>query len=249
MEEEQTNTNPEGKPVDKFQKFALNPIFLICMSFLAIGIFAGIFFLTSRSWGWIEGWIYIGFFFVYITSELLILRKKNPMIIINRMKLKKHGLTEAEGADKWLMPIISISFTAVFLIPGFNEWYGWTNPPIFVEIIGFILLLGGFYFLFRSMYDNPYAAKVLDIREDSGHKLIDTGSYGIVRHPMYTGFSLMSLATPLALGSWWAMIPAGIMILTLIVRIGYEEAMLIEGLKGYEEYKKKVRFKLIPGIF
>ena len=96
--------------------------------------------------------------------------------------------------------------------------------------------------------DNAFASKVLDIREDKGHKLIDTGSYAIVRHPMYTGFLLMFLGVPFLLGSWYTLIPAILFAILILTRIKFEEEMLIEGLPGYEEYKKRVKYKIIPKI-
>ena len=99
------------------------------------------------------------------------------------------------------------------------------------------------------MLENAFASKVLDIREDSGQKVIDTGPYAVVRHPMYSGFSLMLLAVVLALGSWYALIPAILAIVFLVIRIKFEEAMLLEGLKGYKEYKERIKYKIIPKIY
>ena len=99
------------------------------------------------------------------------------------------------------------------------------------------------------MLENAYASKVLDIREDMGQKLIDTGPYAIVRHPMYSGFSLMVISIALGLGSWYALFPAILAIIFLGIRIKYEEAMLMEGLEGYKDYKQRIKFKMIPKLF
>ena len=241
MNEFDQQTDDENKP--------LNTTLLIVSSLLSIIFQLPFLFLPAKRWDWIEAWVYLIFFFILMLAQTLILNKKNPQVLRNRMKTKKSGLTKAEGADKWILPLLSINFLALFLIPGFDEGNNWSDVPIYVEIIGFLILGVSFYILYRSMLDNAFASKVLDIRKDSGHKVIDTGSYGVVRHPMYTGFLLMGFGLSLALGSWYALIPAALFIVILVMRIKYEEEMLIEGLEGYEEYQLKVKYKLFPKIY
>ena len=184
-----------------------------------------------------------------MTSNVLILNKKNPEVLINRMKTKKEGMKGVKGPDRWLFPLISIVFIGVFLLPSFDVRFGWSIVPFYIKIIGFVLLAIAFYFLFRSMLENAYASKVLDVRKESGHKVIDTGPYAIVRHPMYTGFSIMGFGLALGLGSWWTLILATLTVVLLALRISFEEKMLTEQLEGYQEYKKKVKYKLLPKIY
>jgi protein-S-isoprenylcysteine O-methyltransferase Ste14 len=227
----------------------MNPALLIMAGIFSVLIQIPLLFLPAGRWDWIEGWIYLVMFFIFITSELLILNKKNPEVIVNRMKMKKKKLTASQRSDKWLFPFISITFIGIFLVPAFDLRYNWTVVPYYIEIVGFIILTIALYLLFRSMLDNAYASKVLDIRKESGHKVIDTGVYSVMRHPMYTGFSLMGFGVALGLGSWWALILAALLVGLLIIRISYEEKMLLEELEGYKEYKKNVKYKLIPKIF
>ncbi len=241
MNEIDQQTDDQNKP--------LNTTLLIVLSLLSIIFQLPFLFLPAKRWDWIEAWVYLIFFFITMLAQTLILNKKNPQVLRNRMNAKKSGLTKAEGADKWILPLLSIDFLALFLIPGFDEGNNWSDVPIYVEIIGFLILGVAFYILYRSMLDNAFASKVLDIRKDGGHKVIDTGSYGVVRHPMYTGFLLMGFGLSLALGSWYALIPAALFIVILVMRIKYEEEMLIEGLEGYEEYQLKVKYKLFPKIY
>jgi len=241
MNEEEEQIDNQNKP--------LNTTLMIVLSLFSVIFQLPLLFLPAKRWDWIEAWAYLIFFYIFMLAQILILNKKNPQVLRNRMNTKKSGLTKAEGADRWILPLISIDFLALFLIPGFDEGNGWSDVPIPVEIIGFLILGVSFYILYRSMLDNAFASKVLDIRKDSGHKVIDTGSYGIVRHPMYTGFLLMGFGLSLALGSWYALIPAALFIVILVIRIKYEEKMLIEGLEGYEEYQAKVKYKLFPKIY
>jgi protein-S-isoprenylcysteine O-methyltransferase Ste14 len=227
----------------------MNPALLIMAGIFSVVIQMPLLFFPAGRWDWIEGWIYLIMFFIFIISELLILNQKNPEVIANRMKMKKKKLAKSQGSDKWLFPLISITFISIFLVPAFDLRYSWTIVPFYVEIVGFIFLAIAFYFLFRSMLDNAYASKVLDIRKESGHKVIDTGVYSIVRHPMYTGFSLMGFGVALGLGSWWALILAALLVGLLVLRISYEEKMLSEQLEGYSEYKKNIKYKLIPKVY
>ncbi|TFG17114.1 MAG: isoprenylcysteine carboxylmethyltransferase family protein [Promethearchaeota archaeon] len=227
----------------------MNSALLITLSIISVAIQMPLLFLPAGRWDWIEAWIYLIIYFIFMTSNVLILNKKNPEVLINRMKTKKERMKGKKGSDKWLFPLISIVFIGLFLLPAFDFRYGWSNVPVYIEIGGFLLLAIAFYILFRSMRDNAYASKVLDVRKDSGHKVIDTGTYAIVRHPMYTGFSIMGFGLALGLGSWWTLILAISAFGLLALRITFEEKMLSEELEGYLEYKKKVKYKLIPKIY
>jgi protein-S-isoprenylcysteine O-methyltransferase Ste14 len=212
---------------------------------------------------WVEGWVYLTIFFISFSFIFISLNNKNPEILINRMKMKKQAfrkkedemsevrkeVKKASATDKIIFPIFSILFLLVFIVPALDKRFHWSLPWIWAEIVGFALLPFSFYILYRTMLENAFASKVLDIREDSGHKVIDTGLYAVVRHPMYSGFTFMIFSIVLALGSWYALIPAVLAVIFLAIRIKFEEKMLIKGLVGYKEYKEKVKYKLIPRIY
>ncbi|MBA7575166.1 hypothetical protein ES708_16987 [subsurface metagenome] len=157
---------------------------------------------------------------------------------------KGKNFSKPAGSDKYILPVLGVMFVLVFIIPSFNYRYDWSTVPIYVEVLGFLILIFSFYLLFRAMLENPHASKVLDIRQ--GQKLIDTGLYAHVRHPLYSGYSFMFIGIPLGLGSWYALIPAILCIVILLVRCKFEEQMLVEGLEGYEDYMKRVKYRLIP---
>ena len=180
----------------------------------------------------------------FIIIITVVLNKKNPEVLRNRMKAKKESFSKPAGSDKYILPVLGIVFCLVFVVPSFDYRYNWSTVPIYVEILGFLILVLSFYLLFRSMLENAYASKVLDIRQNQ--KLIDTGLYAHVRHPMYSGYSLMLIGVPLGLGSWYALIPAILCVGILLTRCKFEEQMLIEGLEGYEDYMKRVKYRLIP---
>lgn len=227
----------------------INIILLIVLGIFSVLIQMPLLFIPAGRWDWIEAWIYLIMFYIFITCEILIINKKNPEVLVNRMKMKKSSVSKPQGSDKWILPLVSLVFIGIFLIPAFDVRYNWTTVPFYIELVGFTLLAIAFYILFRSMLNNAYASKVLDIRKESGHKIVDTGLYAVVRHPMYTGFSFMGFGLALGLGSWYGLILAIVLVILLIIRISFEEKMLVEELEGYTKYKEKVKYKLIPKIF
>jgi protein-S-isoprenylcysteine O-methyltransferase Ste14 len=236
---------------------------LVILTLLSTAIQIPLLFWPAGTFFWLEGWIYLVIFFISFSLMFIILNKKNPEILYNRMKMKKLSMrkrrekgseenkiiTRASGTDKIILPLFGVFFIAVFIIPALDRRFNWSTISIWSEIVGFILLPISFFIVYRVMLENAYASKVLDIREDMGQKLIDTGPYAIVRHPMYSGFSLMVISIALGLGSWYALVPAILAIIFLGVRIKYEEVMLIEGLEGYKDYKQRVKFKMIPKLY
>ena len=236
QKESEKNISEEERPI--------NTALLLLLTPFIGGIFLPFFFPIAKDWAWVEAWIFIFMFMVFNILIALVLNKKNPQVLRNRMKAKKESFSKPAGSDKYILPVLGIMFVLVFIIPSFNYRYDWSTVPIYVEVLGFLILIFSFYLLFRAMLENPHASKVLDIRQ--GQKLIDTGLYAHVRHPLYSGFSLMFIGIPLGLGSWYAMIPAIMCIVILWVRCKFEEQMLIEGLEGYEDYMKRVKYRLIP---
>jgi len=244
-----SNETPQDT-YDKYDKplpfwaIALIPVYISV-------IFIIIFFPLAQDWAWIEAWLFIISFVINITISYYFINKKNPRLIRNRMKIKKVGVSEktkkSAGSDKFILPVLAIGFFGVIALPIIDYRFQWSTIPFMLEIIGLVLLNIGLIIMDIAMMQNAFASKILDINKDQ--KLIDTGLYGHVRHPLYSGAILMILGLPIALGSWISLIPAAIGILSLIVRIKFEEEMLIKGLDGYKEYRIRVKYKIIPKIY
>ncbi|MFW9951612.1 MAG: methyltransferase family protein [Candidatus Thorarchaeota archaeon] len=145
------------------------------------------------------------------------------------MKVKKVGLTEKTKSkarsDIFIMPLVSIGFFGAIILPAFDYRYHWSTIPFIMEIIGLIILNIGLIIMVIAMIQNAYASKLLDIKK--GQRLIDTGLYSHVRHPLYSGTILVILGLPSALGSWFSLIPAIIGVFSLIILIKFEEEMNI----------------------
>jgi protein-S-isoprenylcysteine O-methyltransferase Ste14 len=180
-----------------------------------------------------------------------IIDKKNPRVLRNRMKVKKVGLTaetrKSAGSDRFLMPFLGLGMLGALVVPGLAHRFGWPAMPAALEIAGLVLTNAGLIIMNIATLQNSFASKILDINE--GQFLVDTGLYARVRHPLYAGALLMILTIPVALGSWWGLIPAAVAALTLVVRIRFEEEMLVKGMDGYTDYQTRVKYKLIPKIY
>lgn len=242
-ETEQNKIDKSNKPLPLWG-IALIPVYISAL-------FIIILFPLAQDWAWIEAWLFIISFVINMTTGYYLINKKNPRVIRNRMKLKKVGVTEktkrSARSDWFVMPVLSIGFIGALIIPPFDHRYQWTPIPFMVEIIGLIFMNIGLIIMVIAMVQNAYASKILDISK--GQKLIDTGLYGHMRHPLYTGAILMILGLPVALGSWISLISAAIGALALIMRIKFEEKMLIKGMDGYEDYQTRVKYRLIPKIY
>lgn len=215
------------------------------------GFFALFLFPVARDWRWLEGWLFLITFVLVLTVGYFFINRENPRVLRNRMKLKKEGLTSATkksaGSDRFIIPFMGIAFFGALILPGLDHRFGWSAVPFWV-VVSFLLLTNlGVALTLLAMYQNPFASKILDINQ--GQELVYTGLYARVRHPLYAGAILMIIAMPLALGSWWGLVPAFFAALSLVVRIHFEEEMLDKGMQGYLEYKNRVRYKLFPGIY
>ena len=239
----QNNIEKLDKPLPLWS-IALIPVYISV-------IFMIIFFPLAQDWLWVEAWLFTISFVINMSISFYLINKKNPRVLRNRMKVKKVGVTEktksSAGSDKFIMPILAIGFIGAFLLPVFDYRNQWSSIPFTVEIISLVVTNIGLIIMDLAMVQNAYASKLLDINKDQ--KLIDTGLYSHVRHPLYSGAVLMILGLPIALGSWISLIPAAIAVLAILIRIKFEEEMLIKGMDGYIEYRTRVKYKIIPKIY
>lgn len=140
-----------------------------------------------------------------------------------------------------------ILFVTAFILPGVDIRYSWSNMPAIISVLADIIVFAGYLVFFFVLRENSYASRVVEVEQDQ--KVISTGPYALVRHPMYLGVLMMYGCSPLALGSWWALIPSASIIFVLVARIKNEEEVLLRYLPGYAEYRQKTRFRMIPGIW
>lgn len=216
---------------------------------LVMGIlfFMAFFFGTAGTWKWPEAWILIIIQFAVSMAMSIWLFKYNPELMKDRMSFMKKS---ARGWDKVIILSSIPLFLALLIIPGLDAVrYRWSFVSVFVKIISFVVIAGGWYLIFRVMRENTYLSRVVEIQDEKGHKVVTTGPYRYVRHPMYVGVILMFIAIPLALGSVYGIIPGVLLIIVFLIRTSLEDKTLREELPGYEEYSRKTKYRLLPGIW
>src|SRR5258705_10240608 len=141
----------------------------------------------------------------------------------------------------------SLAFLSLLVVPALDRRYGWSSVPVIGVVLGDILLAVGFAFVGRVYRANTYTSATIEIH--AGQRVIDTGPYAVVRHPMYSSAMLYMLGTPLALGSYWAFLGVALMLFVIVWRLLDEERLLARELPGYAEYLERVRHRLIPGVW
>lgn len=199
-------------------------------------------FVPAGSIQYWEGWLYLGVLFIPIASAGLYLLKHDPELLERRMKTR-----ERESGQRTIIAFSTFFIIVGFVIPGLDHRFGWSDLPVAVVLAADGVVLLGYLIFFLTIRENSYAGRVVEV--EAGQKVIETGPYAVVRHPMYLGTVLMFLATPLALGSFGALfvflpVPA-----LIILRIRNEEEVLVRELPGYAEYRQKTRYRLVPGVW
>jgi protein-S-isoprenylcysteine O-methyltransferase Ste14 len=212
---------------------------------LLVVVLGLILFPSAGTLNYWQAWAYIVIFLMSAGAITLYLMKKDTALLERRLTAGPTG--EKEKTQKIIQSIAQLAFIAFYLLSGFDHRYAWSNVPRSVVIAGDILVACGFYIVFMVFKENSFTSATIEVGDKQ--TVISTGPYRIVRHPMYSGALIMMIGTPIALGSWWALM-AFILIAAIIVwRLLDEEKFLSANLHGYTEYCSKVRSRLIPGIF
>jgi protein-S-isoprenylcysteine O-methyltransferase Ste14 len=220
------------------RKAALGLLRLQIILMLLVFISAG----TIRFW---QGWLFSAVFLVSVVAITWYFVKHDPHLIENRM-------TAGPGAEQQRSQKIIQAFTGTLaallvILPGLDHRFDWSSVPAPIVILSDALILLGFLIVYRVFNENSFAASTIKVEAEQ--RVISTGPYRLVRHPMYVGGALMLLATPLALGSWWGLVIAFAIVAAIVVRLLDEERYLSANLPGYDAYCREVRYRLIPLIW
>jgi len=221
----------------------LRPLILALMS-AALG--AALLVVGGR-WDWIEGWVVAGTYFVLMTGAGVWTLRSAPDLGRERVRAIAHPGSLHERLILIWAPISLVSLIVVAALDGGR--FRWSHVPLWIEIAGFCLMAGYIALNVWAARSNPFLSATAHVQEDRGHRVVVSGPYRYIRHPMYAGVCLLGLGVPLALGSFWALIPGGLVALTFIYRTWQEDRFLKANLPGYREYALKTRSRLIPGIW
>lgn len=216
----------------------LGIIFLV--TFLGV-----ILFLPAGTFYYKQAWAYLFLVTTSVIAITLYLMKNDPELLKRRTKIPIKD--EKEKSQKLIQILGQISFLTFYLIPALDHRFSWTHVPFIIELMSYVLVVLGFFIVFLVFKQNTFTSAIIEV-EKKQH-VISTGMYAMVRHPMYVGVLLVLLVTPLALGSYIGLIAFPPMLYVIVERLREEEKFLRGHLSGYDDYCKKVPWRLLPGVF
>jgi protein-S-isoprenylcysteine O-methyltransferase Ste14 len=201
-------------------------------------------FLSAGTVNYWQAWVYLGVG-AASTVPLTLHIIKDPILLEGRTKAGP--IAEQRPLQKIIVACIAIPYIAAFIVPGLDYRFGWSRVPSWLSMVGDLSIIVAIWMVYRVFKENSYGSAIVEITQDQ--KVISTGPYAIVRNPMYSSAAVYFIGMSLALGSYWGLIPAALVILGLVLRLFDEEKFLAQNLPGYTDYCTKVRWHLIPGIF
>lgn len=220
-------------------KLLLNAVTKFLAGLVLVGV---LLFLPAGSFAFSNAWLFIGLLFVPMLILGVVLFCKAPTLLEKRLKSK-----ESEGAQRGVIAMSGLLFVVGFVVAGLDYRYGWSDVPTWVVILASVVLLVSYALYAEVMRENAYLSRTIEVQE--GQKVVDTGLYGVVRHPMYAVTIWLFLSIPVMLGSWWSLLCFLPYVALIIVRIRNEEKILTKGLDGYVDYQKRVKYRILPFVW
>ena len=220
-------------------KLLVNALVKFICGLLLVGL---VLFLPAGTMAYPYGWLFMGVLFGPMLILGVILLCKAPDLLKKRLDNK-----EKEKAQQGVVALSGLIFPAGFVVSALDFRFGWSNVPLPLVIAAAVIFLVGYGMYAEVMRENAYLSRTVEVQENQ--KVIDTGLYGVVRHPMYLATLLMFLPLPLILGSFWGLLPFALYPVIIVIRILNEEKVLSEGLAGYDAYRGRVKYRLIPFVW
>ena len=220
-------------------KLVFHAIFKYAMGLLFVG---ALLFLPAGGLDYMNGWLFIGLLFGPMLVLGAVLLIKAPALLEKRL-----GAKEKERAQRGVVLASGLLFIAGFTVAGLDFRFGWSRVPTWVVILASAVLLVSYALYAEVMRENAYLSRTVEVQK--GQRVIDTGLYGVVRHPMYAVTVWLFLSIPLVLGSWWSLLCFLPYIPVIVVRIVNEERLLVRELEGYADYRKRVKYRLLPFVW
>lgn len=220
---------------------------LILQTFVWFGVMGAVFFLSAGTLHWPQAWVFLVAMVGLSLTLGVALARRDPGLMNERLgsPIQK----KQTAADKVLLTVLLLAIFGWQALMGFDFRFGWSAVPIWVQVIGAAILLLGIWICYLTMLENSFAAPVVKIQDERGQRVISTGPYSYVRHPMYAGAILYFAGMALVLGSWWGLALVVVFIVLLAIRTFIEEDTLRTGLRGYDDYAAHVRYRLIPMVW
>ncbi len=212
-------------------RLAFSPVVIWLLILLPAG--------TNNFW---QVYLYFSLLLILVLLGFVYFMQHDPALIERRLNIR-----EKESKQKWLVLAIGISVIAIYMISGFDKRFNWSDIPVWLVLLADLISLCGYILILLVFKENSFAGRIIKVETDQF--VVATGPYAHVRHPMYSGAILMYTTTPIALGSWWGLLPVIIISIALMVRSIMEEEVLQRDLVGYSDYSQQVKWRLIPAIW
>lgn len=247
LEGEPTMSEPT-RDEDKTQTSASPGLTLprILASLAALAVLALVWFAIAGRADWLQGWLLLGVFAVFVGLLAWQLSRADPNLLRERGRQAEN----VEPWDKVVVRVYTVLLILLLILAALDSGrFGWSVVPLWVQLLGWLALAVAGAIVWHVMSINAYLSSYARLQEDRGQTVVDQGLYRYVRHPMYLGIILAFLGLPLALASWWALIPGLLIAAVFVYRTAREDRMLLSGLPGYAAYAHRVRYRLLPGIW
>jgi protein-S-isoprenylcysteine O-methyltransferase Ste14 len=215
-------------------------LFIVIVPFLPL--------LVSWRWSWWKAWVYALLYILSFAVSRALAARRHPDLLAERARFLEHQ--DAKPWDKLLAPLVGLGGGLIPLVAGLDEQFGWSPAfDLALKILALILILAGYALASYALIENRFFSGMVRIQSERGHQVVSTGPYRWVRHPGYAGALLTYLVTPLFLDSSWAFLPVALISIILVIRTRLEDQTLQHELTGYRKYIRRVRYRLIPGIW
>ena len=220
-------------------KLLINALTKFFCGLLMVGL---LIFLPAGTLHYTYGWLFLGLLFIPMLIAGFVMLFRAPDLLTKRLDVK-----EKQSTQKGVVALSGLMFIVGFVVAGLDYRFGWSKMPVAVTIAASVLFLAAYALYAEVMRENAYLSRTIKVEE--GQHVVDTGLYGIVRHPMYMATILLFLMFPMVLGSWYALIAFAFYPAIIITRLKDEEDLLTRELPGYTEYKQKVKYRILPFIW
>ena len=204
--------------------------------------------LISRDWDWWEAWVYAIIGILGFAISRVLAARRHPDLLAERARFLQHE--NAKPWDKLLSPLVGLGGGLIPLVAGLDALFDWSPPfSLPVKILALVIILAGYALGSYALIENRFFSGMVRIQTDRGHQVVSSGPYRWIRHPGYTGALLTYLATPLFLDSRWAFLPVIFITIVLVIRTSLEDKILQDELQDYSDYARRVRYRLLPGVW